>query len=349
MVKKIQRLTASVFAAALLLAGGCAHYRDLPPGTVKAVASPIVVRQAVQVPTVAEETEPPAEYLIGVNDVLFININGKPEFFVSPGGANSKLQGSRVDAAGRVNLPLAGPVQVAGLTPAKAQVVIQKVLRKYLRDPWVVVEIAEYRSQPLYLLGQFRAPGTFYMDRPLNLVQGLALANGFGPDADLRGATLTRAGKIVPVDIHDLLTGGNARQNIWLRGGDTIYLPDGRNQQIFIFGAVKKPGPVAVPPGGLSLSQAIGTTDLQDVGHDVRFVRIIRSLSATRGELIVVDFDKMLRGEALPFQLMGGDVVYVPRSAFGTWNETIKEILPSLQAVSALLQPFVNIRFLTRD
>ena len=133
-----------------------------------------------------------------------------------------------------------------------------------------------------------------------------------------------------------------------LREGDTVYIPDSRSQQVFLFGAVRKPGPVPVPPEGLNLAQAIGGTDLRDVGYDLKHVRIIRSLSTTRGELIVVDFDRMLRGETLPFQLMAGDVVYVPKSAFGTWNDAINEILPSLQAVSALLQPFVNIKFLSQ-
>jgi len=39
-------------------------------------------------------------------------------------------------------------------------------------------------------------------------------------------------------------------------------------------------------------------------------------------------------------------VVYVPKNAFGTWNDAIAEMLPSLNMVSALLQPFVQIRYL---
>jgi len=39
-------------------------------------------------------------------------------------------------------------------------------------------------------------------------------------------------------------------------------------------------------------------------------------------------------------------VVYVPKNSFGTWNDVISEILPSLTTVSTLLQPFVSIKFL---
>jgi polysaccharide export outer membrane protein len=54
-----------------------------------------------------------------------------------------------------------------------------------------------------------------------------------------------------------------------------------------------------------------------------------------------------MRGEAMAIPLAEGDVVFVPRSSLGNWNDAIGEILPSLQAVSALLQPFVNIKYLS--
>ena len=338
---------------ALCLLCGCATYVDLPAGTVKKIegpaASPVVERQEVSVPAVAPEPPPSADYTIGSNDVLFININGRPEFLVTGTNTNSKIQGSRVDGNGNIQIPMVGAVKVSGLTLSQVQESIREKLRTYLKDPWVVVEVAEYRSHPIYLLGQFRAAGTYYMDRPLNLLQGIAMGNGFDASADLRGARLNRNNRIMPVDVYDLLLNGSNSQNVWLKPGDTIFIPDNRNQQVFVFGAVKKPGPVPMLQGGLNLAQAIGSAELRDAGYDFRHVRIIRSLSTTRGELLVVDFDKILRGDALPLPLMAGDIIYVPRSHIGAWNDAINEILPSLQAISALLQPFVSIKFLSED
>ncbi len=326
----------------------CAPYSDLRPGTVKQIGpSAVVERQEVAVPAIEAGPPPSPDYVIGPNDVLFVNISGHPEFLVAPGNMNSKVQGSRVDGNGNVHLPLAGAVYVAGLTVAQAQERIQKALRKYLQEPWVVVEIADYKSRPLYLLGQFKNPGTQYMDRPLTLLQGIALGSGYDTNASLRGARLIRAGKTMPVDVYDLLTWGDSRANVWLQPGDTIYIPDILSQQVFIFGAVKKPGPVPMQQGGLNIAQAIANAELRETGYDFHHVRIIRSLSTTRGELLVVDFDRVLRGEALPIPLMGGDIVYVPKSEFGTWNDVIADIMPTLQAISALLQPFVNIKFLS--
>ncbi|HYS42346.1 MAG TPA: polysaccharide biosynthesis/export family protein, partial [Geobacteraceae bacterium] len=224
--KTLYTLLCSILTAFAFLAG-CTHYRDLPPGTVKEIASPVVERETVQVATAEQDAPPPADYVIGPNDALAINVSNKPEFIaILAAGNNGKLLGNRVDGSGNIRLPLVGTIPVAGLTLSQAQGRIQEAMKKYYTDPWVTVEIADYKSKSLYLLGQFKLPGTFYMDRPLNLVQGLALGSGPDPTGDLRGAKLTRAGKIMPVDIYDLLTQGDTHQNIWLQPGDTIYIPD---------------------------------------------------------------------------------------------------------------------------
>lgn len=125
-----------------------------------------------------------------------------------------------------------------------------------------------------------------------------------------------------------------------------VEISEYRTRQVFIFGAVRKPGAVPMPTSGINLAQLMSSADVNEAGGNFRQVRIIRSNSPTQGELLVVDFDKMLQGQSVPLQLQEGDIVYVPKSAIGSWNEVISEILPSLQAVSATLQPFVNIKYL---
>lgn len=337
--------------AAMLLAvvlGGCSAYRDLHPGAVQEIAPPAVMEsQSVEVPPLPA-TAPAGDYLVGAGDILFVNVDGRPELG-SPVLAGSKLQGSRVDGQGRIRLPLVGSVAVAGLTLDQVQQRLSEAFSVYLKQPWVVVEVAEYRSQPINLLGQFKNPGTYYLDRPLTLIQGVALGGGLLDSANLRSARLLRGEQTQPVDIYQLLTSGSPGQNTWLQAGDTIYVPDDRNQNVFVFGAVKKPGPVPMPNGRLLLDAALASSGLDEIGGDQRYVRIIRSLSATKGQLLVVDLSRSLRGEALPFKLEEGDIIYVPRSGIGNWNQALNEMLPSLQAISAVLQPFVQVKFLQED
>lgn len=337
----------------LLQMTGCAPtYRDVPSGTRMQISdessSTMVERQEVAVTQTPAEDTPSPDYRIGAGDVLFININGKAEFQNIPQAGSSKISGSRVDGSGRVAIPLVGYVTVAGLTLPEAQKKVRESLLYYLKDPWVVIEVAEYKSLPVYLLGSFKAPGIHYLDRPLNLLQGISLGGGFDANANLRGARLSRNGKVQPVDIYALLTNGDQRQNVWLKSGDTVYLPDRSLQQVFVFGSVKKPGPVQMLNGQLNLAQAIAAVELRDTGYDLGHVRIIRSLSTTRGELLVIDFEQTMRGHSLPFTLQEGDIVYVPRSSMGSWNDAIAEMLPSLQAISSMLQPFVSIKYLSQ-
>lgn len=340
----------------LQLLTGCSSFTDLPPGSVLSIQdgqqTAVLEHESVEVAlgAAAVTTAPEKDYRIGPNDVLFINVKGHPDLS-SPGaaGGNNRIAGSRVDGKGRVHLPLVGEVAVAGLTVHEARNRLQQAFRTYLQEPWVIVEVIDYRSQSLYLLGQFTTPGTYYMDRPLSLVEGLALGNGLRDSANLRSARLIRSGQTIAVDIYRLLQEGDRDQNTWLQAEDVIYVPDDRNQNVFVFGAVEKPGPVAMPNGRLNLAQALTSAGILEARAQESHVRIIRSLSPTRGELIVVDLNRIMRGQAMPFALMEGDILYVPRSRVGSWNQAIQEILPSLQAISAVLQPFVQIQYLKRN
>jgi len=317
-------------------------------------ASPIVEK----VPVKADEVPPgpvPAnlDYQVGVGDVLAVMVYGRPDLStgVTATGLTSTVsmttKGSRVDGSGNIHLPLAGTVHVAGLSVKAIADSVELSLRRYVKEPSVVVEVAEYHSRPIYLMGQFRTPGVYYMDRPMTFLQGITLGNGFDPSANLRGVRVLRDKKIAPVDVYSLMMAGKIDQNFWLRSGDTIFLPDNKNQYVFVFGAVNKPGPILMPQGRMNLLEAVATADPRSVGAKLEHVRIIRSLTTTTGELLVVDLAAIRRGETLPMQLAEGDVVYVPKNAFGTWNDGIAEILPSLQAISSLLTPFVQIKFLT--
>ncbi|MCC5830664.1 MAG: polysaccharide biosynthesis/export family protein [Phycisphaeraceae bacterium] len=286
---------------------------------------------------------PPADYVIGHGDVLYINVFGQPEMG-SPQPQGTRILGSRVDGEGRIQLPMIQSVEVAGLTAIQVQRRLQQRFADLIADPWVVVEVVEHRSQPVYLLGEFRNPGVIYLDRPTNLLQGIASGGGLGPEAHLRGARLIHDEQIVAVDIYELLREGALDQNLWLRGGDTIYIPDTRDLKVFVLGNVNSPGAVSMVQGQLNLAQAISEAGgYRQTGGALDRVRIIRSLSPTRGELLVVDLKRVLAGEALPFELHAGDVVFVPRTPLGEWNDALAEIVPTLQAISAALQPFVQL------
>ncbi len=266
MFQNIYRPVMALFAVSFFMCG-CASYKDLPAGThqrINAIPDAQVIREVVDIGETASTSPLPPQshdYCIGPNDVLSVNVSGKSEFI--GGGGNGTFKGYRVDGRGCIYLPIAGKVVVGGLPLFQVRDRIYSVMRQYFNDPWVVVEIAEYRTR-----------------------------------------------------------------------------------QVFVFGAVKKSGPQPIPASGVNLAQAIASADVLDRGSNLQKIRIIRSNTPTQGELLVVDFDSMLRGKAVPMQLQEGDIVYVPKSTIVGWNEALSELLPSLQTVSSILQPFVNIKYL---
>jgi len=347
----------------MILPTGCARHGTLSTGEVKTiqgtgVSSPLLKpgetgNSVVKVENVTipgmKEAAPPLDYVVGPNDSIIITVANAPEYSSTSNATSGQQRGSRVDGNGNIQVPMLGLVKVGGMTLTQVREHLQNLLKSYMREPSVVVEIIEYGSSPLYLLGQFKNSGVVYMDRPFNVLQGIAMGGGYDKSANPRSARVIRDNRVLPVDVYDLLMRADQSQNIWLKPGDTIFMPDNKDQRVFVFGAGKTGMSIPFPPRGLNLLEAIAMAGMQEIGYHAQNVHLIRSLSPTRGQLMVVDVDAIIDGEALPLQLCEGDVIYIPKSGMTSWNETIAELLPTLQAFGAILTPFVQLKYLFDD
>ena len=328
---------------------GCARYEEYPAGTMLDINDPgagIVYIEEVSVAATVDDGPEITEYLVGPGDVLSVYVPGMVERSARVSYSNGDAGGFRVNTDGTIFLPHVGRVDVAGLSVTKLQEKLVGIFKAYIKNPVLTVEIVEFKSQPLYLLGQFNQPGLVYLDRPTELLRGLALGNGLNSGANMRGARLVRNESIQPVDIYELLHRNDLSQNIQLHPGDTIYVPGNEAQRVFVFGAVGKSGMVPMTNGRLYLVQALGFAQIGKVPYNHEHIRIIRSLSPTKGQLMVVDLSSVVNGQTLPMSLTDGDIIYVPKTRMGGWNEAIGEILPSLQLIAGILQPFVQLNYL---
>jgi polysaccharide export outer membrane protein len=97
-----------------------------------------------------------------------------------------------IDAGGYVNIALVGPVAARGLTPPSlAQAIAARLREGYIREPHVSVEVEAYR--PFYILGEVNAPGQYAYQPGMSVETAIAIAGGYSPRADKRGAMLTRS------------------------------------------------------------------------------------------------------------------------------------------------------------
>lgn len=355
---------ARVSAAAILLLG-CATNRSAIV-TTRQLPSPVVSRteerldpQLFNSPPEGGEGEP---YRIGAGDTILIAVYGHPELAIAaysgtgvgglPGGRGA---GFLVDNDGTAQLPLLGSVKVAGKTSNDLRIYLEENLGRFINQPRVTTQVLYNGSIRYYLLGQFVTPGLKLSDRPLHLLEALSLGGSIIIDhASLAGAYIARKGHRLPVNFRRLLREGDLTQNIPLQNGDTVFVPDNLTEQAFVFGGAAgsnaRGGAVAFVAGRLDILQALAQAGMgfrERTQGRLSEVRVIRS-EGDSGQFFVVDVNRILRGEAGNFSLAPGDIVFVPETALTTWAEAMEQILPSLQVISGLLTPFVQIKFLSQ-
>jgi len=275
-------------------------------------------------------------YRINVGDKLIISVFEHPE--LSTSASPSEASKTMVNLNGNIQLPRLGLIHAAGKTVEELRTIITNRLKKYLLHPDVTVTTAYVKKSRYYLLGEFTETGSFEKDYPLTLMELLALGKGIKyKTSDLRHAYVVRNNKKLPINLYRLLKKGDISQNIDMRDRDTIMIPSSADQVVYMFGRVADVGLTKIPlvDGKLTLMQALTLSrfsDAQEVHANLKTIYIVRT-EMDRIETFVVNAEEMFRGDTVPFELVAGDVIYIPKSKLGTINTVISKIFPTLQLI----------------
>ncbi|RYX90931.1 MAG: polysaccharide export protein [Comamonadaceae bacterium] len=125
-----------------------------------------------------------ADYKIGANDLIDIEVYGLPEL----------KRTVRVNSSGLVSLALVGNVQLLGLTAQQAEESIAKSYgEKYLQNPQVSVFIREFTTQRVTIEGAVARPGIYPLTGQITLLRAIALAGGGAQFADMTEIVVFRA------------------------------------------------------------------------------------------------------------------------------------------------------------
>jgi polysaccharide export outer membrane protein len=160
------------------------------------------------------------DYKIAPSDVLEVSVYGeetvtKGELIVRPDG--------------KISYPMAGDVEVAGLTTAQAKDAIEQRVREYIPGAMITVIVAKLNSLQYYVVGKVAKPGMYNMPNSITVLQALALAGGLTTFADEDDITIVRKqgnGDLrLPFDYKKVKKGKNLDQNIMLERGDVILVP----------------------------------------------------------------------------------------------------------------------------
>jgi polysaccharide export outer membrane protein len=237
-----------------------------------------------------------------------------------------------IDATGQISYYLIGDIQAAGLTPFEFRDKIREKLREYLRQPEVVVRVTEPRSRKIFVLGQVKNPGVYHMRSELTLLEAISAAGGATRDAYLSGAYVVRDGKILLVNFFKLIAKGNTDENIPLMVGDVIYIPDNKDQKVFVLGEVNRQS--AIPTTDtMTLVEAIAAAG--GFTHDAnrKSILVMRG-NLSEPDIMQIDAGRMDLVNNIPLQR--GDIIYVARSSFADVERIAVRI-------AHILTPFLDV------
>jgi len=141
------------------------------------------------------------------------------------GNANTQeTQGLLVTQDGTVRLPLIGSVEIQGLTEDEAAKFLMEEYGKYLRNPYVTVEIM---NQRIFILGEVQRPGVVPVTNgTMNLIEAIARSGDLTDFAERRGVLILRGDLRHPhVRMIDLTHMSTIQiSSLYLKPNDIVYV-----------------------------------------------------------------------------------------------------------------------------
>lgn len=303
-----------------------------------------------------------SESRIGVGDFVAVTIweAGAGGLFSAPLTTDRFTPGSRtatipeqaVARDGTISVPYAGRVSVAGKTAAQVQSTIEERLAGKAIQPQILVTISKPISSTVAVTGEVAAGGRIPLsnkgDRVLEII---AAAGGIRAPVNETEIRLTRGSRTLAVPMISVVN--NPRENIYLRGGDTLTLV--RNPRTFIAaGATGANAEIPFNADAMNLAQAVAKSGgLLDFRADPEGVFLYRfettevlrrikpgSPLVSQGRLIPVVYRVNFRDPMGMFVAQGltmqrGDILYVS-------NAPLTDVQKAFSIFQSLSSPVVQ-------
>jgi polysaccharide export outer membrane protein len=249
MASLVKWISAAV-ACVLMAAGPCAAGQA--PAPRGSSGAPPVIGSAIA-PAAATAPVTDANYVLGEGDTIAVSVLGQPY-----------TGGGRIDADGKIQLQYLGSVKVSEKTAPQVADMIGQALTAggYYNKPIVKVDIVNYASRYVTVLGAVGTPGLVPVDRAYRVSEILAKVGGVKETAADYLVLTPVVGPARNLLVKELATGG-AAQDPYVQPGDKLYSP--LADTFYISGEVKTPTTMILTPGltvEMAIAKAGGLTDL---------------------------------------------------------------------------------------
>jgi polysaccharide biosynthesis/export protein len=246
----------------------------------------------------AQQVQP--NYVVGPEDVLTVTVFNEPS-----------LSGRyRVENDGQFNYPFLGRVRAGGLTLNDVAGLLKaKLAEGYLRNPQVTVDVDQFRSQSVFVMGEVKTPGKYVLSGAVNLLEVLAQAGSttatagnevliLHPKSPQSGAiTLASAAdsEVRRVSLREIES-GRMSENIAIHDGDTIFVP--KAERFFVVGLVRNPGSYTLE-ANMTMMQALSLAGGVTERGSSRRLRVTRVVDGQRKEIDAKQTDIVQPGDTI--------------------------------------------------
>lgn len=331
-------------------ASGVAEWSATGNEQAEAVGSLTVIRldasnaSAFNPPVSTPGTNAPADlatwdYKIGVGDALIVDVltTQRASSGVTSSGENSERAAPIVVVGqdGGFQYQLIGRVDAAGRNTEEVRLDIQTRLREFINNPIVEVRVAEFNSQSVGIIGAVsgasRQPITTIRMR---MMDAIIASGGLPPDADTQRVNLQRGGRSYDINLDFYLERGMQRSNPTLVDGDLVYIPTIEPREVFMLGEIVTQTSLDIASGPTSLTQALAKMGgIERIRADAKGIFVFRRIADdyTVFQLATDQPSGYMLGSE--FLLQENDVVYVTRAPLQAWNDTLRQILPTVTAI----------------
>ena len=236
----------------------------------------------------------PADYVIGVGDMVIIDIWGASQNTIS----------DTVSPEGEIVIEGVGPIVVSGITVEEANTRLANVLGQYFKNSQIKLSIGQTKSITVNVMGEVENPGTYTLSAFSTVFHALYQAGGTTLIGTLRDIKVFRQNKLITtVDIYDYILNGKLTGNVRLQSEDVIIVGP-YTTLVQAEGMVKRPMYYEMKAEETAenlLNYAGGFTDKA-------FTSSLRITRKENGKFSVYTLDEALRAT---FQLKNGDQLTV--------------------------------------
>lgn len=259
---------------------------------------------------------------VGPKDIP-IDLPVGPDYVLGPGdGLSIDLWGGVsqsftriIDREGKIVLPEAGTIVVAGQTLQRAQTIIEDALKQQYRNVRVDITIARLRTVRIYVVGDVQRPGAYDLSSLSTPLNALYAAGGPTSVGSLRILRHMRGSQLIrEVDLYDFLLHGKRMDDERLEAGDTLLVPPA-GPQVAVYGMIKRPA-IYELKGNANLSEVLDDAGGATVAAALSHITIERIQPNQQRETLTLDLpstdaEKSSLQAIASFTVKDGDRVYV--------------------------------------